>query len=157
MPVPQNQRTPKTKVDIQDRQIKTGGDPDSFERDTIAWQFYRLDNDHAEWGWGKLRAGQWRDLLKHLKVFEGLTWAALKAQAGGRRHGTNHHSCLTADFCKEARDRLKELHLDDFDSLFSLRLANTLRLYGVRDGRVLQLLWHDPHHGGNKGAYPIRK
>lgn len=157
MPVPNNQRTPKTKVVIQDRQIKTGGDPDSFERETIAWQFFRQDREHAEWGWDKLKAAQWRDLLARLKAFEGLTWAQLKAQAGGRKRGTNHHSLFTAEFCKHARDRLRTLRLDDFDSLFSLRLANTLRIYGIRDGRVLQLLWHDPHHGSNKGAYPTAK
>lgn len=154
MSVPRNQRTPKAKVAVQDRQIKTGGDPDSFERETIAWQFFRQDAEHTDWGWNKLRPSDWRDILARLKAFEGLTWAALNAQAGGRRRGTNHHPCPITEFCRDARRRLTELHLDEFDSLFSLRINNTLRIYGVRDGRVLQLLWHDPHHGSGRGAYP---
>src|ERR1035438_1741848 len=136
MPVPPNQRQPKA-AQVQPRQIKTGGDPESLDKETIAWHFHKLDGPHTDWGWQKLRAAEWKGILDHLRSFEGLTWAALKHQAGGRRRGTNHHALRTADFSVNARHRLTELRLDEFDSLFSLRINNTLRLYGVRDGRVL--------------------
>ncbi|HEV3039422.1 MAG TPA: hypothetical protein VHA33_16730 [Candidatus Angelobacter sp.] len=157
MPVPRQQRQPHTKESVPDRQIKVGGDPDNFDKETIAWQFFRLDRPHVDWGWDKLRPQEWRDILVHLVAFEGMTWAAIKLQAGGRRQGTNHHPIEIAEFNKPARDRLEELHLDDYESLFSLRITNTLRLYGVRDGRVLQIIWHDPHHGSRRGACPTRR
>ncbi len=93
----------------------------------------------------------------HLVALEGLTWADIKAQAGGRRRGTNHHPIEFAEFTPTARHRLEQLRLDEFASLFSLRLTNTLRLYGVRDGRVMQLVWHDPFHGSRRGACPTSR
>jgi hypothetical protein len=149
-------QSPKTNFDPPKEQIKLGGDPDAFEKQTIAWHFHRLDRLHTEWGWDKLSAKQWKLMLQHLVSLEGLTWAALKAQAGGRKQGTNHHSLAVAGFTKSARDRLKELKLDDYDTIFSMRLSNTLRIYGIRDGRVLQLVWHDPHHGSKNGCYPTK-
>jgi len=40
---------------------------------------------------------------------------------------------------------VKELGMTD-DALYSLRLSGKLRLWGVRDRSVLQLLWYDPEH-----------
>ena len=164
-----DRRQPKVKLDIParqirtakeaipSRQIKTGGDPESAERETIAWHFHRFDTSHADWGWDKLKAPQWKVVLQHLVSFEGLTWANLKQQSGGRRVGTNHHSLEISVLPVDTRKRWAELHLDDFDTVFSLRVSNTLRLYGVRDGRVLQFVWHDPHHGSNRGVCPTNK
>lgn len=139
------------------REIRQGGDPSSFETDTISWHFHRLDKDHGLWGWDKLKAHEWKAVLAALVSFEKMTWAKLKETAGGRNHGTNHHSLTTGAFCKDAKDRLVELKLDEYDELFSLRLTNRLRLYGIRDGRVLRIVWHDPHHGTGNGAYPVKK
>ncbi len=155
MPVPPEKRNPKKSQQVPTRQIKTGGDPDSLDKETIAWHFHRLDTPHADWGW-QIRPSDWRGILAHLQSFEGLTWAALKQQAGGRKHGTNHHSLQLEEFSAAARARLTQLHLEEFDSFFSLRINNTLRLYGVRDGRVLQLVWRDALHGTRRGCYPTK-
>jgi hypothetical protein len=150
-------RLPKVRESPQSHIVKTGGNPASFDSQTISWHFHRLDRVHAEWGWDKLRARQWREILTHLVSFEGLTWAEIQNQSGGRKRGSNSHSLEITELCKAAQDRLVELRLDDFESVFSLRINNTLRLYGVRDGRVLQLVWHDPHHGSKLGACPTTK
>jgi hypothetical protein len=149
-----DQRQPKIRQDIATRQIRTGGDPESTETETIAWQFRRFDKDHPDWGWRKLKAPQWKVVLTHLIDFEGLTWASLKAQSGGRRKGTNHHSLDISKLPAKTRQRWTDLGLDDYDTVFSLRITNTLRLYGVRDGRVMALIWHDPFHGSKRGACP---
>jgi len=86
-----------------------------------------------------------------------MSWSELKQAAGGRSSGTNNHSLPVDEFVKKAKKRLEELKLDDHDELFSLRLNNTLRLYGIRDGRVLRFVWHDPHHGTDNGAYPTKR
>jgi hypothetical protein len=145
---------PKALATPPTRQIKIGGNPENFDTLSIAWHFHRRDRQHSLWGWNKLMPREWRDILKHLEALERMTWAQIKAQAGGRRAGTNSHSLDVCDFCHDARKRLEEIGLDDCDNLFSLRLNNKLRLYGFRDGRVLQLIWHDPHHGSGNGAFP---
>jgi len=37
------------------------------------------------------------------------------------------------------------------DDLFSLRLEGDMRIWGIRLGRVLQLVWYDPRHE----VYPL--
>jgi len=154
---PYQGQAPKSSVQPHTQEIRQGGDPSSFETQTISWHFHRLDQDHDLWGWAKLKARDWKFILSELMSLESMTWAKLKEVAGGKKHGTNHHSIPTGKFCKRARDRLAEIHLDDHDEIFSLRLSNTLRLYGIRDGRVLRIVWHDPHHGSTNGVYPIKK
>lgn len=135
-------KQPKFREHPQSGKIKTGGDPASFDVQTIAWQFHRLDDPHEYWGWTKLQPKHWREILQHLRSFEGLTWAKIQDQSGGRKHGSNSHPLSIEELCKSAQQRLIELKLDDYDSIFSLRINNTLRLYGIRDGRVLKLVWH---------------
>lgn len=147
---------PKAAFNPETRKIKVGGNPENFDIQSIAWHFHRRDRQHPLWGWDKLTAKQWRLILKELEDREKMTWAEIKAQAGGRRVGTNSHSLDVCDFCGDAKRRLEEMGLDDCDVLFSLRLANAMRIYGIRDGRVLQIIWHDPHHGSKEGAYPTK-
>jgi hypothetical protein len=112
-----------------------------------------MDTQHKDWGW-QLNPEVWAGILTSLKILEGLTWAELKAAAGGRRVGTNHHSLTITQLNPTAQKRFAQLKLDEYDKVFSLRLANTVRLYGIRDGRVLRLLWRDPHHGSGRGVCP---
>ena len=44
------------------------------------------------------------------------------------------------------KDALKRLKIDDIDSLFSLRLDGTLRIFGIRKQNYLQILWVDQNH-----------
>jgi hypothetical protein len=148
-------REPRSAVIPLTRQVRAGGNPESLETQTIAWHFHRMDWEHTRWGFKNLRPPHWHELLIQLRSLEGLTWAKLKEQCGGRGQsgGTNHHSLEPDDLCKGAKDRLMELNLDDLDVIFSLRLSNTLRLYGIRDGRVLRLLWYDQYHGTRNAVY----
>lgn len=156
MAVPKHLRHPKLGVEPETRQVRLGADPESLETQTIAWHFHRLDWKHERWGWEQRHAPIWRNVLNHLISFEGLTWAQLKEQAGGRKHGTNHHSIKIAELNKDARDRIVALHLDQYDKVFSLRISNTIRLYGIRDGRVMRLIWYDDCHGGKNGVCPTQ-
>ena|ERR1700719_4109357 len=154
MAVPKHLRQPKLGGQPEERQVRLGADPETLETQTIAWHFHRLDWKHEKWGWEQLKAPAWRQILAKLIAFEGLTWAMLKEQAGGRRHGTNHHSIKIAELTKTARDRITQLHLDQYDKIFSLRFSNTIRMYGIRDGRVMRLLWYDQHHGTKHEVCP---
>jgi hypothetical protein len=149
-------KRPKVREHPESRKIKVGADPASFDAQTIAWHFHRLDDPHVDWGWN-IQPTDWREVLRQLRAFEGLTWAKIQEQAGGRSHGSNSHMLDVSALSTNAQRRLVELKLDEYDSVFSLRMSNTLRLYGIRDGRVLQLLWRDPHHGTRRGACPTTK
>ena len=86
-----------------------------------------------------------------------MTWAAIMAASGGRRRGTNHHPVKVEKLTRQAKNRLEEIGQDDVDELFSLRLTQTQRIYGIRDRRALRLLWFDRHHGNNgRAVYPVR-
>lgn len=49
-----------------------------------------------------------------------------------------------SDIAPFAQARLKELRLDDFEQVVSLRLSGQERVFGIQDRRVLSLLWWDP-------------
>lgn len=49
---------------------------------------------------------------------------------------------------KVAQDRLFEKRIEA-ESLISLRLTGTHRLYGYMTGRVFNILWYDDDHGDN--------
>jgi hypothetical protein len=142
------ERHPKARYNPSGREIRTGIEPGNFDREKIAWGISRIDLD-GRWGWGNLALDVWwQRILPKLRDFETMTWAEIQAAAGGRGRGggNNSHNVPVAEICKEAQERLRELCQDDIDDLFSLRLQGTHRIYGIRDGRVLKILWFDANH-----------
>lgn len=143
-------------------QIKTGGAPEKEQESTNSltpnWQFRTLDLGHPNWGWKNLFPKNWREVLEHLQAFEGMSWNDIQSQAGGRGRGggTNSHYLPVEGFCKDAQSRLAELGHEEIEQVFSLRLTNTLRLYGIREGRTLRIVWRDGHHGTKLGCYPTK-
>src|SRR5205085_189688 len=140
--------------------IKTGGAPEAFEesvnRQTPAWQFRTIDESHPDWGWKNLLPTDWRNVLGHLRAFEGMTWNDIQGAAGGRSAGTNHHSLAITELVSRAQKRLTELGHDDVDEVFSLRLNNTVRIYGIKEERTLRIVWRDAHHGTKRGCCPTK-
>ena len=74
----------------------------------------------------------------NLKNFETMLWNDIL--------GRNNHAVLVSQISREAQVRLEDLKLDDNESLISLRLTGTQRIWGIRIGNILQLLWWDPNH-----------
>lgn len=72
--------------------------------------------------------------------------------AGGKSKGTNSHPVKCKDLSKKAQKRLEEIGQDDVAELFSLRLTGIKRIYGIRSGRALKLLWYDRNHNDEKSA-----
>lgn len=153
-------KKPKMAAGPGPRGPRIANDPANFDTLTLAWQFHRRDIKHEHWGWEQLSSDAVCQLLcGQMASFEKMTWAEIRGAAGGKGKGkgTNHHEVPIDQFSRDARRRIEELHLDDYESVFSLRLNNTTRLYGVRDGRALILIWYDPHHGDNgKSAVPTK-
>jgi len=129
------------------KSVRFNAAPESTDGQSPAWQFHKRDKDHTKWGWSKLSAEDFQGILHtHLCQFETMTWAEILKASGGRTHGTNHHNIELSRCSKEAQKRLQELKSDDVDELFSLRINATTRLFGIKEGRVLRFIWHDPDH-----------
>ena len=80
-----------------------------------------------------------RKVLERLRSFESMTWREIDGPTGS--HGVG----LTS-LCAAAQKRLVTIKQDDAEELFSLRVEGAARVWGIRDGHVLRILWWDPRH-----------
>lgn len=125
---------------------RRGSEPQSSDHETIVWHLNAISKD-SQWGWTKVKGNEfWKNIAKKMSNFESMTWADIK------RNGDNH-SVSIGQICSDARKWLREKRLEDNDELFSLHLAGKQRIWGIRDGRVLKVLWWDPNHT----VYPVQK
>lgn len=98
------------------------------------------------WGWHLLNDPDARRLLDLMCEMATLTWQEIRDQvAGGHRR---HHHQSVQTICRDAQERLTELHLDDMgDAIFRFRLDGTGRLWGFELGSgVFYAVWWDPNH-----------
>lgn len=144
---PGRRKQPKTGANIPSGQrIEKGADPNFYRTQTPLWDFGSRDRDHPRWGWSRLDANQFFDLVyAKLSSFQTMTWAEILTASGGRSSGTNSHEVPVANLTREARSRLDTLGILT-DTLFSLRLQGTHRVYGVREARTLRVIWFDEDH-----------
>jgi hypothetical protein len=132
-----------------------GNDPESYRTKNPVWRFSDFDWDSA-WGYqccvdhiGNIR----QHIEQHLAWLETMTWDEILKASGGRSHGNNSHEISRDKFKKDAQDRLKEKKILA-DTLFSLRLDAGTRVYGVREGHCLRIVFFDPFHKDKvKAAY----
>ena len=107
----------------------------------------------GNWSFKGISDQEWWDaILPKLQGFESMTWAEIMSAAGGKSKGTNSHPVKCKNLSRNAQKRLKKIGLNDVSELFSLRLSGTVRIYGIRDGRALKLLWYDRDHGNQNNA-----
>ena len=127
------------------KQPKTVEDPQAYFKKSPIWSFRRLDDEYTKWGFA--HTAQLNERVIHeLRSLEGMTWYQIMSAAGGRGHGTNSHFEKVAELIPEAQARWKYLKLEEYDTVFSLRLTNTHRLYGILLNGVFQIVWYDQKH-----------
>lgn len=137
--VKQKELTSKSKM------TKCVEEPDSFYDHAPVWSFQMLDDDYHKWG--MVHVDDMNDTIIHkLKSYEGMTWGEIIKATGGRKNGNNNHYENISDLIPEAQKRWKELHLEEYDRIFSLRLTNLQRLYGILYDEVFRIIWFDPIH-----------
>lgn len=126
------------------RGIRRGGDPDSIMDCHPSWNFLSCDSDGA-WAFCRDRLTDvfWTHIFPKLREWESMTWSQIKID--GKKQ---NHSIEIASLNKVARDKLVQLHVEA-ESLLSLRLGSTIRLYGFLVGAVYNILWYDDDHGDN--------
>jgi len=109
-----------------------------------SWNFSRRDKDGA-WAFSKERAHSefWDSILPRIISLESQTWSNILIESK-----KSNHSIPIADLNKCATDRLRYLGVDQ-ESLVSISIDGTHRLYGFLSGSTYVLLWYDDDHGDN--------
>lgn len=126
-----------------ERYVGQRENPDVFYPKNPAWNFHTCDN--KMWAFTEKNAGKffWNEILPRLKEWESQTWNDILVKASKQNHSID---CTKLNSC--AQKRLTEKYIEA-DSLISLRLNGTHRIYGYMDGAVFNILWFDPSHGDN--------
>ena len=134
------------------KQPKIAVDPQSFLGKHPVWSFKSLDTGYDKWGFIH-SSNLFEQVISKLKDNEGMTWNEIISASGGRSHGTNSHYENVSDLSPEAQKRWRALHLEEYDRIFSLRLTNLHRLYGILEDGVFRIVWFDQSHE----IYPTKK
>ena len=107
---------------------------------TISWQFSKIDLS-GEWCCKNIDSTTlWDFIFNKIKSFETMTWAEIYIDE------KNNHDVAKNKLTPKAQKRLREINQADIDSLFTLHLSGLRRIWGIRDGRALQILWYDSKH-----------
>jgi hypothetical protein len=123
---PEQEKTPR----------RAGFNEDPFKL-LPAWRIGRMEMCDP-FGWHEVDGSIWPRILERMKSFETMT---LHEMIGNKNH------LIPVDrLCADAQTRLEALHLDDVESLFSLRLTKVERIWGFLEHNVVILLWWDPEH-----------
>jgi hypothetical protein len=133
-------KNPKTKHDPQPSKTpKKAGFDENPLRLRPAWRIGALEMVDP-FGWHVLNEVTLHEIREKLRNFESMTLSEL---VGPKK---SSHMVDVDQLCKDARDRLAELHLDDIEQLLSLRLTGRKRVWGILEHNVVILLWWDPNH-----------
>ena len=128
------------------RKVGKQYEPDDYLSSHISWRFSRMDRG-GDWGYEQINTNNaWEDVFQKLQNFDSMTWDALLKDLRGRSRGNANHEVPREMLSKKARDRLNRIGRLDIEEVFSLRLTNKGRIFGVRNGSVLEILWYDPKH-----------
>ena len=92
-------------------------------------------------GWQDLDAAKVNEVRAKLAQFESMTWNEILVASKKQ-----NHSVAMWKLSKEAQNRLAVMGLGDTEELVSLRLAGRERVWGLRQGAVMLILWWDPEH-----------
>ena len=115
----------------------------SYLYENPSWQLRSLDSE-GSWGWKVVSKDLvTQDIIPKLQSFESMHWNDIL--------GRNSHEISVDRICKEAKKRLQELKHVDIENLVSLRLTGKNRIWGIRNGSILRILWWDPDHT----VYPV--
>lgn len=137
---PRAARTPGT-----DKIPRQQEKPESIYNQRPSWLLKHVDLENGPFPWAEMQLHQLRGLIGRLSAFEKMTWLEIEKQKSS-------HSMSQDRICKEARDRLEQLELAG-ENLYQLHIAGAARVWGLRFGAAVALLWWDPEHK----VYPVEK
>lgn len=104
----------------------------------LSWQFEFLDIK-GPWGWDNIEKEYFfSKILSTIIDFETMKWEEILNR--------NNHEVNISQIIKDAQKRLRELNLDDIETLVSLRIMGAVRIWGIRVHNCFKVLWWDPEH-----------
>ena len=117
--------------------------PSQYYSQNPAWTFANSDQDM--WAFSKEHVGEviWTEIIPRLRALETQTWSEILV-----RDKKQNHSLDLNDLNRVDQDRLITRYIEA-ESLISLRVTGTHRLYGYMTGIVFNILWYDDEHGDN--------
>lgn len=102
------------------------------------WRFSAADKD-GPFAWSRLSdPAVYKSVSERLHQFETMDELSI-----GR---SGSHAVDVGSLCKEAKDRLAKIELDDIDELFSFRIDGPTRVWCRPLQGVMLVLWWDPEH-----------
>ena len=85
-------------------------------------------------------------VLPKLHSFEGMNWAEIKVvPKDGKNGGNKHHNISIEDFTSQGKREYEKQNMH-YDEMFSIRLSNKERLFGILEKGVFHIVWYDPNH-----------
>ena len=119
----------------------------------IVFSYDKKDCD-GTWSWGMSRNWEEENEYKtkieefHKNYHNNKSWGeALEETTGPPNKRRKKHVFYPLDrIIKEAHNRLVELNMDDFESIFRFRLSGKFRFFGCVIGNVFLVIWHYPNH-----------
>jgi len=140
------------------KRVEILNEPKTQKHTKSAIEPNNYDKLPASWGFSKLiRGGKWdvsaddwkiwnNKILPQLMKFEGMTWAQIKViPKDGKNGGNKHHHVPIESFTEAGKKEVKKYNLH-YDEMFSLRLSNLERIFGVLDKGILHIIWYDDKH-----------
>lgn len=125
------------------KHVAQGGNPERYYSENPAWTFANSDQEMLAFSKNHIGDTFWTEILPRLKALETQTWNEILVHDKKQNHSLN-----PGELNKVAQDRLASKFIEA-ESLISLRMTGTHRLYGYMTGRVFNILWYDDDHGDN--------
>ena len=110
----------------------------AIEDKHLAWRFNKSDHG-GPFSCDKMSATDRKDVWNRMSQFEQMT-------AGDLKNADSNHGVAPQRMSKEARDRLRELQLDDQEKFWAFHINNKRRFWCIKYENIYALLWWDPEH-----------
>lgn len=136
-------KQPKSAFNPKTREIGQRENPEKYYQLFPSWNFNSCDDKLWQFNQDRAESLFWNEILPRLKAFETQKWEEILVI--GKKQ---NHSIYVKELHTEAKKRLEEMFIEQ-DSIISLRLTGTHRLYGFISKGVFNIVWFDDDHGDN--------
>jgi len=116
-------------------------DVDALESKKFKWRATPryVDYDEKEWGWNGVEMEKFfNKCLKHLHHYEDTTWMQIKEE-------DHCHPVPLKDIVSRAQTRINNKY-GGLDNLWQVKAEGRCRLFGLKEGQIFYLIWHDEKH-----------
>ncbi len=130
IPTPQNPQTARKTA------IYLG--PANIENYYISWRFSKADIG-GPYACNDFSHNDFQQLWERLRAFENMNTEQL-------RDNGSFHPKPVDELTREQKERLQQIELDDIDEIYSFRITGKCRMWCIKYGSILLLLWWDRDH-----------